>query len=68
MTRRRVASLGVIVFLLGGLSPERREKTEVEMNQGNTYLLFLRGSGKSFWKKDTEKEKKERSGTEKKNI
>lgn len=55
------------------VSPQRGEKRRREggrkkeggMNGGNTHLLFLRGSGKSFWKKDKEKGKKERSGTEK---
>lgn len=55
-----------------GLSQENQEKREGGgekeggMNGGNTHLLFLRGSGKSFWKKDKEKGEKERSGTEKK--
>ena len=54
-----------------GLSQENQEKREGGgekeggMNGGNTHLLFLRGSGKSFWKKDKEKGEKERSGTEK---
>lgn len=30
----------------------------------NTHLLLLRGSGKSFWKKDKDKDKQGRSGTE----
>lgn len=34
------------------------------MNEDNTHLLFLRGRGKSFWKKDKGEEKKERSGGE----
>lgn len=55
------------------VSPKRARRKQREgerrrvggMNGDNTHLLFLRGSGKSFWKKDKEKEKKERSGTEK---
>lgn len=63
------ASAGVIVFLHGGtwslpggeIKDRAREKEggrEGRMNEGNTHLLFLRGSGKSFWKKDKGKENK----------
>lgn len=48
------------------VSPKRARRKQREgerrrvggMNGDNTHLLFLRGSGKSFWKKDKEKEKK----------
>lgn len=58
--KQDVPQLGMIVFLSMKnivLSPgsgwvverERIERRKEGLNKGNTHLLFLRGSGKSFW-------------------
>lgn len=51
------------------LGTERRTKGRgvgERRGEGNTHLLFLRGRGKSFWKKHKEKETKKILGREKK--
>lgn len=56
----QIMLLLVSLFFFIEVSSQRagRRQGEGRINQNNTHLLLFRGSGKSFWKKVKDKEKK----------